>query len=66
MKIDTGNSVSDEAFNTRNRICALLAVSWLPLSVCSSRIARRPIGVAALSRPSTLAAKFSVINPNAG
>ena len=65
-KMVTGNSVSDEAFITRNRICALLAVSSLGLSVCSSRIARRPIGVAALSRPSTLAAKFRQIRPIAG
>ena len=66
MNSDTGSSVSDEALSTRNRICALLAVSGLGLSDCSSRMARRPIGVAALSRPRPLAAKFSVIRPMAG
>ena len=51
MNSDTGSSVSDEALSTRNRICALLAVSGLGLSDCSSRMARRPMGVAALSGP---------------
>ena len=66
MKMLTGSSVSDDALSTRNRICALLAVSGLGLSVCNSRMARRPMGVAALSNPSTLAAKFKVIRPMAG
>ena len=66
MKIETGKSVSDEAFSTRKRICALLARSGSGLSDCSSRIALRPIGVAALSRPSALAVKFIVISPSAG
>src|SRR3546814_492322 len=66
MKMLTGSKVSDEAFMTRNRICALLADLGSGLSDCSSRMARRPIGVAALSRPSPLAAKFRVISPSAG
>src|SRR3546814_8247732 len=48
MKMLTGSKVSDEAFMTRNRICALLADLGSGLSDCSSRMARRPIGVAAL------------------
>lgn len=66
MNSVTGSSVSDEALSTRNRIWALLAVSGLGLSDCSSRMARRPIGVAALSSPRPLAAKLSVIKPIAG
>ncbi len=66
MKIDTGNSVSDEVLSTRNRICALLATVGSGLSSCSARIALRPIGVAALSSPRPLAAKFRVISPSAG
>ncbi len=66
MKMVTGSTVNEEALSTRNRICALLAVSGRGLSVCSSRMARRPIGVAALSRPMPLAAKLSVIRPIAG
>ena len=66
MKIVTGSSVSDDALSTRNRICALVAVVGSGLSFCSSCMALRPIGVAALSSPSALAAKFSVIRPSAG
>ncbi len=66
MKMLTGSRVSEDALSTRNRICALLAVSALGFSVCNSRIARRPIGVAALSRPSAFAAKLSVMRPIAG
>lgn len=66
MNTVTGSSVSEEALSTMNRICALLAVSVEGFSDCSSRIARRPIGVAALSNPSALAAKFKVIRPIAG
>ena len=62
----TGISVSEDAFRTRKRIWAFVAVSGWVLSVCSSRMARRPMGVAALSRPSALAAKFNVISPMAG
>ncbi len=66
MNSVTGSKVSDEAFSTRNRICALLAVSGVGFSDCNSRMARSPMGVAALSSPRPLAAKFSVINPMAG
>lgn len=66
MKMVTGNRVNEEALSTRNRICALLALVGLGLSSCSARIALRPMGVAALSRPRPLAAKLRVINPNAG
>ncbi len=66
MKMVTGSRVSDEALSTRNRICALLAVVLLGFSSCSARMAFRPIGVAALSRPRPLAAKFMVIRPRAG
>ncbi len=66
MKIVTGSRVRDEALSTRNRICALLAAVLLGLSSCSERMAFRPIGVAALSRPSALAAKLRVISPSAG
>jgi hypothetical protein len=38
----------------------------LGFSSCSARMAFRPMGVAALSSPSALAAKFSVIRPRAG
>ncbi len=66
MKIVTGSRVRDEALSTRKRICALLAVVLLGLSSCNAFIAFRPIGVAALSRPRPLAAKFRVIRPIAG
>ncbi len=66
MKMVTGSSVSDDALSTRNRICALVAVSGRGLSSCSERMALRPMGVAALSSPRALAAKFSVIRPRAG
>src|SRR3546814_13912664 len=62
MKMVTGSSVSDEELSTRNSICALVAVLGSGLSVCRECIALRPIGVAALSSPSALAAKFSVIS----
>ena len=66
MKMVTGSSVSDDALSTKNRICALVAVSGCGFSSCSARMAFRPMGVAALSSPSALAAKFSVIRPRAG
>jgi len=44
----------------------LLADLGSGLSDCNSRMARKPMGVAALSRPRPLAAKFSVIKPSAG
>ncbi|MNE30144.1 hypothetical protein D3C80_1236450 [compost metagenome] len=66
MKMVTGSRVSEEALSTRKRICALLAVVELGLSSCSARMALRPMGVAALSRPRPLAAKLRVIRPRAG
>ena len=66
MKMLTGNRVRDEVFSTRKRICALLATVLLGLSSCNARIALRPIGVAALSRPRPLAAKLRVMKPSAG
>ena len=64
---EVGISVSPAVFITTNMICALLAVSGFSvLSDCSSRIALRPSGVAALSRPSRLAEMFIVIAPCAG
>ena len=66
IKIVTGSSVSDEVLSTKNRICALLAVSLLGLRLCSECIALMPIGVAALSRPRIFAAKFMLISPIAG
>jgi len=66
MKIDTGSSVREDVLSTRKRIWALLAVVLEGLSSCSERMALRPMGVAALSRPRPLAAKFSVISPSAG
>jgi hypothetical protein len=62
----TGSRVTEEALSTRNRIWALLAVSLLGFRSWSSRMALRPMGVAALSRPSTLAAMFMVMEPRAG
>ncbi len=66
MNTVIGSSVSEEVFSTMNRICALLAVSLLGLRLCSECMALMPMGVAALSRPSTLAAKFMVMCPSAG
>ena len=65
-KMVTGSRVTDEVLRTRNRICALVAVSWSGFRVCRSFIAFRPMGVAALSRPRKLAARFMVTEPSAG
>ncbi len=62
----SGSKVTDEAFSTRNKIMALLAVSGFGFSVCNSRMAASPSGVAALSRPSTLADRFITTAPCAG
>ena len=59
-------SVSPDVFSTRNIIIGLLAVSLCGFISCSSCIAFRPIGVAALSSPSMLAEKFMNIVPIAG
>src|SRR5690606_40267332 len=62
----TGSKVNDEAFKTKKSICALLAVVAEGLISCKARMALRPMGVAALSKPKPLAAKFKVIKPSAG
>jgi hypothetical protein len=58
--------VSPEVLSTRNMIWAFVAVSLSGFSSCSSFIALRPSGVAALSSPSMLAAKFMMTDPMAG
>ena len=63
---DVGISVMPAVLSTRNMIIGLLAVSFCGLISCNSRIAFRPSGVAALSRPSMLALKFMTMLPLAG
>ena len=63
---ETGINVNPEVFKTKNMIWALLAVSFDELVACSSFIALRPRGVAALSNPNILAEKFIIILPIAG
>ncbi len=58
--------MSPDVFSTRNMIWAFEAVSGSGFSSCSSCIALSPSGVAALSRPSMLAAKFMMMEPWAG
>ena len=58
-----GMTVSPEVLSTRNMIWALEAVSLSGFSSWSSCMAFRPRGVAALSRPSMLAAKFMIMEP---
>ena len=64
----TGISVSPLAFKTRNKICESLAtlLSSFGLSSCNCFIACRPIGVAALSRPSMFALMFMSMVPTTG
>ena len=57
---------SPDELSTRNIIMASVAVSFLGLSFCISCMARSPMGVAALSRPSILAEMFMKIAPMAG
>ena len=64
--IPTGTITSPEVFSTRNIIMAFVAVSFLGFSSCSFSMALRPSGVAALSRPSMLAAMFMKMLPMAG
>src|SRR5690606_38489991 len=66
IKMVTGSKVKEDALSTKNRICALLAAVAEGLISCNERMALRPIGVAALSKPKPLAAKLSVIKPSAG
>ncbi len=63
---EVGISVSPAVFSTMNRICASVARSGCGFSVCSSCMAFRPSGVAALSSPSRLAETFITIAPCAG
>ncbi len=55
-----------EVLIARNMTMALVAVSFFSLSSCSSSIALRPSGVAALPSPSMLADMLSTIEPIAG
>lgn len=66
IKTVTGKRVTEEVFNTRNIICALVAVSGAGFRRCKSVIALMPSGVAALSSPRMLAARLSVTVPMAG
>ena len=62
----TGINISPEVLMTRNIIMGFVAVSFLGFSSCSSFMAFRPRGVAALSSPSMLAEKFMKMLPMAG
>ena len=58
--------VTEEVLITRNMISGLEATPGRGFRVSSSFMARSPSGVAALSRPSMLAAMFMVMLPMAG
>ena len=58
--------VSPLVLSTRNMIMGLVAVSFFVFSSCSCSMAFSPSGVAALSRPSMLAAMFMKMLPVAG
>ena len=58
--------VSPDVLSTRNMIIGLVAVSFLVFSSCMPAMAFKPVGVAALSRPSMLAAMFMKIDPITG
>ena len=58
-----GITVRPEVFSTRNMIWALVAVSSSGFRDWSSFMAFSPRGVAALSSPSMLAAKFMIMEP---
>ena len=64
--IEIGISVSPLVFSTRNMIIGFEAVSFFVFSSCSCSIAFRPRGVAALSKPSMLAAMFMKMEPVTG
>ena len=61
-----GMMTNPEVFSTRNMIIGLLAVSFLGFSSCNPSMAFKPRGVAALSSPSILAARFMKILPVTG
>ena len=58
--------MSPEVFKTRNIIIGFDAVSFLAFNSCKPSIALSPNGVAALSKPSILAARFIKILPTTG
>src|SRR5207249_8624142 len=62
----TGMSCTELVLIARNMHMAFVGVPGRGLSESRSRIARRPSGVAALPRPSMLAAMFSTMEPIAG
>ena len=62
----TGMSVRPDVLSTRNIIIGFVAVSFFGFSSCSCSIAFSPSGVAALSRPSMLAATFIKMLPVTG
>ena len=64
--IVAGMSCTPDVVMAMNVTCALLAESLSVLSVCRSSMALMPSGVAALFRPSTLAATASTREPAAG
>ena len=61
-----GMMVRPEVLSTRNIIIGLVAVSFFGLSSCIWAMAFRPVGVAALSRPSMLEAMFINTDPMTG
>ena len=63
---EVGMIVMPAVLSTRNMIIGSLAVVLSGLISCSSFIAFRPSGVAALSRPSMLALMFMTMLPPAG
>ena len=61
-----GSTASPEVLMAKNRTMASVATPGRTLSLLSSRMARRPKGVAALPRPIMLLAMLSTIMPKAG
>ncbi len=66
VKMVAGMTVTADVLMTRKRIISSLAVCLSGFSSCSSSMALRPRGVAALSSPSMLAAMFMTMLPVAG
>ena len=64
--MEMGMIVMPDVLSVRNIIIELLAVSFALLMLCNSCMALRPMGVAALSRPSILAEIFIKMAPKAG
>ena len=61
--MDVGMSVKPAACRHKNMIWLLLAFPLSSFTSCMLSMAFKPKGVAALSRPKKLAAKFMVIKP---